>query len=29
MKDYWIDVGQVEELTQANMDVNIVMDDKQ
>ena len=29
MRDYWIDVGQVEELTQANMDVNIIMDDKQ
>ena len=29
LRDYWIDVGQVEELTQANMDVNIIMDDKQ
>ena len=29
MGDYWIDVGQVKELTQANMDVNIVMGDKQ
>ena len=29
MGDYWIDVGQVEELAQANMDVNVVMDDKQ
>jgi dTDP-glucose pyrophosphorylase len=29
LRDYWIDVGQAKELTQANMDVNVVMGDKQ
>lgn len=29
LRDYWIDVGQAKELTQANMDVNVVTGDKQ
>lgn len=28
MKDYWIDVGQVQELTQANMDINLAIRNK-
>ena len=28
LRDYWIDVGQVKELTQANMDVNAFIRNK-
>jgi NDP-sugar pyrophosphorylase family protein len=27
LKDYWIDVGQIKELTQANIDFNMTLND--